>query len=279
MKLQVIFNFYIIDNECNNAAYQIHYVWLSNIASMVDKMTFILTYNSDIEIETINRIKSILVSICNVSDITFITEPNNPEFREGIIYKKYIIDRLDQYDDYLTFFGHTKGVSNPNGFEDQNNLLLWIFSMYYLSFAYIIEMQTKLESNMHDYITYGGAYFNDFRHTNNYHWFYSGSLYWINTKRLNEYIIKNNIDKYDYITVGGERIKNCAELYPGHIFPNKYAAFYMDEVFNKDFEPFNDDGWEISYKHFDKFLQEYLQIDDYLELYNQFRNMLNKITE
>ena len=37
-----------------------------------------------------------------------IIEKNIPEYREGIIFKKYILDKLDEYDG-LTLFFHNKG--------------------------------------------------------------------------------------------------------------------------------------------------------------------------
>ena len=41
------------------------------------------------------------------------------------------------------------------------------------------------------YITYGGLYFKDRRHNIKYNWFYSGSFYWLNTKKLFKHILSS----------------------------------------------------------------------------------------
>lgn len=278
MKLQIIYNFYIANNECSDSVYKLHFYNLRKYTSIFDRAIFIITYDKQYTDDIVYRIKSAIIDNCNCNDLQIIFECNDPLNREGAIYKKYIIDKLDQYDDYLTFFGHTKGVTNIYGYNNLENLHKWINALYFLNFNYILEVKRKLIC--YDYISYGGLYFKDYRHNNNYNWFYSGSFYWINTSKLNKYIKDNNIDISNFICEEGERLKRCAELFIGSILPSEYVAFHNDEIYNKETNHFNMYGWEISYENIDLLIKQYLDIWEY-ELFTEnhieiMNNILDK---
>lgn len=276
MKLQVIYVFYIADDNCDNKIYQMHYYWINKISSYVDKFKFIVLYNNNIDDDIIFRIKGKLLSICESKTVELIFEKNNSKFREGLYFKKYIIDNLNKYDDYLTFFAHTKGVSNPVGIENIDNLLLWIDALYYFNFWWVNEMQTKLAFNT-DYIIYGSLYFKDYRHTNTYHWFFSGSFYWLNTKKFNDYINANNINVNNYLNIENENLRRCAELFIGNCLPIKYVAFHNDENFNKEYELFYEHGWEISYKFIGKLIEAYLNVAEVNFFYVDHKKIIDDI--
>lgn len=284
MKLQVIYNFYIADNECIDSVYTLHFYNLKKYSEYVDRMIFIITYDYNCNDDIVYKVKSTIIDKCNCNNLQIIFEKNDPINREGVIFKKYIIDRLDQYDDYLTFFGHTKGVSNQFGYDNLENLHKWINALYFLNFSYLQEVKKKLSSyndtydSSNNYITYGALYFKDYRHNNINNWFYSGSFYWINTYKMNKYIKDNNIDINGFICEENERLKRCAELFPGSILSSKYAAFHNDQIYNKEINHFNMYGWEISYKHIDLLIKQYLNVWEYEDFYNMHNSIINELS-
>lgn len=274
----MIYSFYITDDECNNEIYELHYNMLHQISNIFDKITFIICNDGVSYDDIVKRIKLKLIDIINCNNISFIYEQNMPEYREGIIYKKYIIDKLDQYDDYLTFFGHTKGVSNQIGLNNLDNLKLWIFAMYYLNFKWLNEIRRKLNTHSilntyvlkNDYFSYGGLYFKDYRHNNIHNWFYSGSFQWLNTYKINKYIKDNNINIESFVCEENEQLKRCAELFIGFIFDESHAAFHMDEHYNKQTNHYNMQGWEISYINIKEIIEKYLKWDERNEFYEHY---------
>lgn len=274
----MIYNFYIADNECNNEIYELHYNMLNQISYKFDKIIFILNYDGNPYDDIVKRVKLRLINEINCNDITFIYEQNIPKYREGINYKKYIIDKLDQYDEYLTFFAHTKGVSNRSGLEHIDNLKLWIFALYYLNFKWLNEIRRKLNTHSilntyvlkNDYFSYGGLYFKDYRHNNIHNWFYSGSFQWLNTYKINKYIKNNNININPFICEEDNRLYCCAELFIGSIFDESHAAFHMDEHYNKQTNHYNMQGWEISYINIKEIIEKYLKWDERNEFYEHY---------
>ena len=275
MKLQLIYIFYIADDACNNEIYELHYNLLNKISKIFDKITIIITYNGSYYDDVVYRVKSRLLNILECANVTFIYEQNDPEFREGIIYKKYIIDKLGDYNDYLTFFGHTKGVTNQFGLANIENLKLWIFAMYYLNFNWLTEMRRKLNtySLNEKYMTYGAIYFKNFRHNNIHNWFYSGSFYWMNTRLINEYIKENNIDLTPFIVEENERLMRCAELFPGSIIDESKCSFHHDDYYNKSLDMHNLYGWEISYTDIKLMIEPFLTPDEYKKFLYDYENL------
>lgn len=278
MKLRLIYSLYIKDDLCNDDIYQIHYKLIKKYKYVFDEIIIIFVMQDNYDI--VFRLKSLFIDLLDgIKSITFITETNDQNYREGIIYKNYIIDNLNEYDG-LTFFAHSKGVSNMYGLEHIDNLKLWIFSMYYLNLNWIDEVKNSISeySTFGNKYCYGGLYFKDKRHNNVHNWFYSGSFQWINTKKLYKYIKDNNIDISQYISKENERLKRCAELFLGSILLEENCAFHNDEHYNKNTELFNFSGWEISYEHINEMIKAYLkpwEYDKLIEEYNKFINENN----
>lgn len=275
----LVYNMYIIDSYVDNSAtgkiYDMHFIMLNKICPLFDEIIFILTYNGNNNDQIVLNFKKKLIEECSqCPKITFIFEKNNANYREGIIYKKYIIDKLNEYDG-LTMFGHSKGVTNSNNINYLDNTLLWIYSLYYLNTTWNLEVFNKLDDNPNcKYITYGGLYFKDRRHNIKYNWFYSGSFYWLNTKKLLKYITDNNIDYSSYLSKINEHgLMRCAELFPGNIIPEEYAAFHFDEHFNKQYNHFLNYGNEISYRYIDMILKRFLRGYEYDELIASFNEV------
>ena len=280
MKLQLIYSFYIADNECNNAIYKLHYNMIQKISSLFDKIIIIICHNGSEYDDVVRRIKFKFIDILNCKNISIIYEQNIKEYREGIIYKKYIIDKLNDYDG-LTFFAHSKGVSNDYGLKYIDNLKLWIYSMYYLNFNWIDEVKNYIGeySTFGNKYCYGALYFKDHRHNNIHNWFYSGSFQWINTKKLYKYIKENNIHIDQFISKENERLMRCAELFLGSVLPEKNCAFHNDEHYNKEYELFKFYGWEISYENINEMIKAYLKPGEYYELIDKYNKFINEFNE
>jgi len=277
MKLQLIYSFYVKDEVCNDTIYRLHYKMLNEYFNLFDNATIIFCIDENQSLDIIYRLKALFIGYHH-KNIQFITEINDPNFREGIIYKKYIIDKLNNYDG-LTFFAHSKGVSNHYGYEHIDNLKLWIFSMYYLSLNWIEEVKNSIGkySIFGDKYCFGALYFKDSRHNNGYNWFYSGSFQWINTKKLYDYINDNNICIDKFVSPENERLMRCAELFLGSVLPEQNCAFHNDEHYNKSYELFPFYGWEISYENINELIKAYLKPWEYNELIEKYNKIISTI--
>ena len=279
MKLQMIYNLYVNDDQCNNDIYRLHYLLLKKYTPNFDRVKIIITHNGNMYDDVIYRIRAVLVDVCDCNDVEIIYEQNNTEFREGIIFKKYVIDKMNEYDGWLTFFGHSKGVSNAYGHQHLDNLYKWIYIAWLLNFEYLYEVKAKLSGkyNGHDYISYGSLYFKDYRHNNINNWFYSGSFFWVNTEKLRKHIKENNIDISEFIKPEAERLKRCAELFLGYCFDSNRCAFHNDERFNKETNHFNMHGREISYEHIDLLIKQYLNVWEYDQMNVLYKRTLEEL--
>lgn len=278
----MIYSFYVADNECNNLVYKLHYKMIERYSNIFDKIIMIIVYDGNYNDDIIYRIRSKIISICKCKDLKIIFEHNNHNYREGIIFKKYIIDKLESYDDYITFFGHTKGITNKDGLNNIDNLLRWIYCMYELNFTWINEVKEKLTTysmtNDNKYISYGSLYFKDYRHNNVNNWFYSGSFFWLNTRKLYNHIKENNINILPFISEEGEKLKRCAELFIGSCIDSNHAGFHYDERYNKETNFFNIYGWEFSYKHIEELVKKYLNLWEYEKLNKNYNETINNLS-
>ena len=205
---RLIFAYYIMDEITN--LHQFHMQFLSERIGIFKYVDIYLLYDDESKIE---ENKNYIISKLNRDDINFVEIKNNPNLREGQIYKTYIIDKLDQYNE-LIFFGHTKGVSNYINLEQIYNTKLWIALMYYFNIYYYKEMSFDFETNKS--LSWGAIYNYDENNTTKYHWQYTGSFQWINTKELLKYIKENNIDLSEYNS--DRKIYACAEEFLGNTF-------------------------------------------------------------
>jgi hypothetical protein len=253
--------------------YNAHYMMLKDYSRIMNEMVFIITHNN-LSNNVLNKIKTRLLFECQLcKSITFIVEKNIPQFREGIIFKKYVIDKLNDYDG-LTFWAHSKGVTNKTNINNLTNTLKWLYMMYYSNIIWFHEVQLKLDDKS-DYISYGTLYYKDRRHNLTHNWFYSGSFFWLNTKKLYKYIQDNNIDITDFVSSNDENLLRCAEIFVGQVIDEKYAAFHFDEHYNKSYEHFLNYGTELSYEFMDEQIKVFFKPYEYAAFINNFNALLN----
>ena len=115
-KLRLIFSYYITPNGELTYIHKLHLYLLRKYAYIFNNIDMILVIDDLNNIDAINMHKQYIQDILNVNYINFIIEQNDSYLREGKVYVKYVIDKLDEYaiNDDLIFFGHTKGLTNEN---------------------------------------------------------------------------------------------------------------------------------------------------------------------
>lgn len=277
--LKIIFAYYVL-KEFNNL-YKWHLINFNNmLLNNLDKnyfndINFYLLIDDINDEELINKTKkNILSYIDSRFIIYFHIVQNNQIYREGLIYKTEIIDKLDQYDkNQLILFMHTKGVSNNMNIEYYNNTLHWISIMYYYNLLDINFIYEKFYNE--NIITYGTLYNYDDSSLTKYKWQYTGSFHWIYPYRFLEYIKTKDI-KYNEIKnhyKSNMFIKVCAEAFIGDYIEPKYAGFYNDQLFNKTCSHFLYENSLMPYSNILYVLSDLSHPNDYESYLNYVENI------
>lgn len=226
-KLKIVYYLWVPTNGFSKLM-DMHWNCLKHYSNVFDESLFLIACdNKDNEnvFFSIEKIRSL--GFKNLS----IRVVENKSSRESYYLKREIIDYLDNFDG-LTFFAHTKGVSDYDSQFSMNNITMWISSLYYFNLNFIDEVKDKL---VHDkYFSYGTfGHYGDFI-TTKYKWIYSGTFFWLNGPKLKRYIEENNIklpSLYDWTTyiifkhtprMYSENILSC-------IYDKEYAYFNQNE--------------------------------------------------
>lgn len=261
---RLIFAYYIM-NEISDL-HKFHINMLANFINIFNYIDFYLLYDNDNE-NKIEEHKNFIISILKRNDINFIKIQNNSILREGQIYKKYIIDKLNNYNE-LIFFAHTKGVTNIVNLENISNTKLWIAIMYFYNMNYFKNVIEDFLYNKS--LSWGAIYNYDKNNITKYHWQYTGSFHWINCKELLKYINENSIDLSIYES--NRIIFTCAEEFLGNTFDPKYAGFLNHNRYNKYFSHFLYENSTLPYYNMSWVGFELVDIDSYNEFWNFYNN-------
>lgn len=207
----LVFYFYGFDGYKDNRAIKIHFKCLKKYCNVFDNALFIISVNDITNIKLISDIEHDLIN-CGFNNISFKIHQNDV-YCEANVFKEEIVNKLNEYEG-ITFFGHTKGVSNYTE-ETKDSMDEWITSMYFFNLEY-----TK---NIEGYLAFDVSLF--YGHFLSRHldglFYYNGTFFWINTKKL--YHHKNVFNIHDDENVDG---RGYAELYPSY--------FYNDELMYLD---------------------------------------------
>lgn len=245
---------YYIGNEFSKI-HELHLKLLSIYINEFDNVDFILLFDDE---NSIDETVSIIKSYINRQDINFITLQNNSMYREGIVYKSYVIDRLDEFEENeLVFFGHTKGVTNELNKTYDANTRLWIELMYWgnLEKIYIVNNELLINDN----VCFGTIYNYDESSLVKYKWQYTGSFQWINPKRLYN-IVKDDQKMYtDY------NIKCIAEEFLGNNVDIDKVAFNNHTWFNKKHSLLLYEKASYPYENMEYLAYTFMSIDDIYE--------------
>lgn len=237
MKKKLIFNFYIqpkwLEGEVGKIN-EIHLRCLKEYAHNFDEIVFVITMDNVDNLELINTVKEKIMPLFTKGQITIRIEKNT-KLREAATFYNEIVKRLG--DDDLVFFGHNKGITNI-GKDNKESIYYWIYGLYFYSLNFIDDVERVLIGD--NGISYGAfpsqCKLND---CIKYKWMYSGNFYWLNSKKVKNYIENKGIaiPSLDNRMYGEQFIGNIVPLHNAQPFPATYGALAFDiDTYNPYYE-------------------------------------------
>lgn len=218
---RLVFHFFITKDWRENKVYDLHFNCLQYYKDCWDEAYFALSTEDTSDTESLLEVKRKLFDIFkDTKRLEFETIQNTP-YGEVSTFKKEVIDRLG-YDD-VVFFAHTKGVTDViRHHMEPEYVYSVVCGLYYFSLKNAVrkegvvdEITQELEIST-DFLSYG-SFMTQFRYKehvkNRYEWYYAGTFFWINGKRLKHYIQINNIELPEVVD------RYYAENFLGHIYP------------------------------------------------------------
>ena len=222
---KLVFHFFITNDWRENKAYDIHFNCLNYYKECFDEVYFDLSTEDVSDIESLMEVKTKLYDIFRLTKKVTFEILENTSYGEVPTFKKEVVDRLGQDD--LVFFAHTKGVTDVKRHHmDPEGVYNVICGLYYFSLVnarrdngVMDEITNDLQIST-DVISYG-SFMTEFRYEahlkNMYEWYYAGTFFWINSKRLKQYIHINRIETPEIID------RYYAENFLGNIYPIYFA--------------------------------------------------------
>lgn len=256
-------------------------MFINNYINYINSIDIYLLIDDIKNEELINKTKNdIMGSLSSSIIVYFHIRQNYPEYREGLIYKEEVIDKLDQYEDNdLILFLHTKGVTNKKNIENLLNTYEWITIMYFFNICSIKEILTRIY-NEKNIITYGTLYNYSKQSKVKYKWMYMGAFHYIYPHRLLEYFKEKNISLNDVKANYNDEqnIKLCAEAFIGDNIDLDHIGFMDDYMFNKYYDPLKYDKFSIGYDKIRYVLSNFCMVKNINICYNTYLNILNKFS-
>lgn len=208
IKKRLIFYFYTFNGFLDNRAIQIHLRCLSHYCNVFDEALFIISID-DIEDDKLIFDTETEILKCGFRNIQFKVHKNN-SYCESQPFFEEIVSKLDVLDG-LTFFGHTKGITNVL----KNDVVIesidaWILGMYYLNLEFIDEVEKSLCYTPHRFY---GAFLTDCKDPWYKQFFYAGTFYWINCP----YVWNDAVAKIVKLPTTFNH-RNFAESFPGLLY-------------------------------------------------------------
>ena len=147
IKKHLVFHFFIPEDYETNIAVKMHYACLHKYAHVFDSAEFFVSTTK----ETEKYLKSVKMSLVNLFDCdnVRIVHVENDDFYESRTFKENVVDKLEDFEDTLVFFGHNKGTTNVNNYQNVDNFLKWIYALYFYSLEFTGEMEKKLLAIFH----------------------------------------------------------------------------------------------------------------------------------
>lgn len=165
------------------------------------------------------KLSSIFIMMPN---ITFILESNAWYAREGAIFRKYVLEKLEEYDG-ITMFFHNKSIYKND--DPSYDARLWIAGQYCFVFsATKYFLGSFIES---DKIVYGWPYLHDSFHQQH---LIGGACYWLKCQEL-----------YNYIQQSGKKPnmgideRSCAEFFIIKELPSTYFDYPRSNILKEYF--------------------------------------------
>ena len=184
----------------------LHFACLKRFSNVFTEALFILSTDDVNDSDTLSLYKSRILSCGFNRNVTF-KVIENTMYYESLTFYNEIASKLSELDG-LTFFGHSKGLTNYHGNEE--NTIYWVLASYYFNLNWMDEVERMLLSYQQYY--YGTLLSLVDTIPNRYKWYYAGTFMWINTRKLNEYGVK-----YDGAVVPPLVDRSYSELFPGNM--------------------------------------------------------------
>lgn len=247
LKKELVFYFYVTEDFFERKTNLVHLECLKEYAHIFDCATFYISVDDTENIEIIKKVEQRILSLPFNGNITFVVHKND-ELRESGVFANEVLNKIKN-EDSLLFFGHGKGFTNLDMYEERS-MLEWLVGCYYLSFCFLDEMNYFINSNERTWFMYGSFPLVDFNKYTpeilsspkanlylgriKYHWCYSGTFFWINTIRMREYIKMFDLEYPEIYD------RYYSEKFLGNMFPltnnacghNNYLLYAGNNMYN-----------------------------------------------
>ena len=257
---RLIFHFYVFDGMQDSKVCNLHFACLSEYSKIFTESVFVLSIDDVNNTEALDYAKKRIIESGFVDNVKFIVVKNN-EWQETGTFYDMVVKKLDDLDG-LTFFAHSKGVGNERSGEfKMEEIYQWIIALYFLNLRYVDEVvHTLIRSPFLK--TYGALKCSWEDIENKYRWIYSGTFFWMNTKRIYAYAQRHNIE------IPTPHNRYYSECFLGDILEINYdstshGSWYLigDNV----------QGW---YHMASKYIDCYLLTDDDKKEYYEFKDKM-----
>jgi hypothetical protein len=265
MKKIFIYNLYSNNQTItDNKLFKLHKECIKYYKYIFDELVFYLTVDDLENKELISDLTNWITETCCGSVFT-IKVRKNTKLCESETFKNEVLDRRREYKDCLVFFAHSKNVTRINKDLSLNythklnhdmipeSLLKWCASLYFYSFNFIDEMEKLLYGLPRPSEIFYGPLLTQLKdpssslilRLNKGNCYYSGTFYWINMNKFNNYIDRGIID----LPLVDDRF--WVEMLPGSVAGrNEYGegcSSHNDIAINDEFNLYNMNDYEWDY--------------------------------
>jgi len=192
IKKHLVFHFFIPDDYETNIAIKVHYGCLAKYCNVFDSAEFFIA-STDMSKKYINDVKCNIINVFKCKDIRFKEIENDPFF-EARTFKENVIDKIDEMEETMVFFGHTKGVRDVVMFQNNREFFLkWIYALYFYSLEFVREAEIKLFTIFHGrpYVFWGSL---PLVYTDETNCILAGTFYWTNPMTLSKDIKNGEVE-------------------------------------------------------------------------------------
>ena len=204
VKKRLIFYFYIPQTGYKSFSNEIHLRCLKHYSDIFDEALFLIATQEKSNDSEVMRLEKELIEIFNRQKITFKVVENS-YLREAKYFYEEVALKLGELDG-ITFFGHSKGITNiSSGQFEKETIYRWITAMYYGCLEFMNEVEQSLtDSRNFAYGTLldivnikevGQEWLHDILYTDlgKYSYLYTGTFFWLNTRCLKNFMDNKGI--------------------------------------------------------------------------------------
>lgn len=222
-------------SEKEKMMYHIHLKCLRHYSSIFTDAQFIVAMDNPDDNETYYSVVKDIANIGFSGNISITKTENNSYYREGEYVKKLIVDRAKDIEG-LVFFAHSKGLYNISHgaslsvYTDysEDSIVLWVCALYFFNLNFMDEVLSAMGDGKIMFGALLNKYKTDDKPPFDTGWQFNGSFYWINPKRLYNYL--------NYHNISAPELDNrlYAEDWMRHIIPfnfkfiSTHATYYVD---------------------------------------------------